>query len=135
MTYYADRNLGKALPNRLRDAGLAVEIHDDHFAQDATDIEWLPEVAGRGWTILTKDDLTKHDIERDAIRAALASVVILVGANAPHSELGQNFLNTIQKVESLLAASTAPVAIKVYRPTPRELIDKGRPGSVKVVLS
>lgn len=52
---YLDRALGRhAVAAALRAASLTVEIHDDHFAQEARDVDWLPAVAVKGWVVLTK---------------------------------------------------------------------------------
>jgi hypothetical protein len=49
----------------LRGAGVSVEIHDYYFAQAAQDIDWIPEVGQRGWTILTKDArISQNQLER-----------------------------------------------------------------------
>ena len=68
-TYFVDRDLGRhILPDELEAAGLTVERHIDHFAQDAADELWLPEVAKRGWVILTGD---KHLLRRPLEVAAI----------------------------------------------------------------
>jgi hypothetical protein len=36
------------MADALKQAGAAVEIHDDHFRQDAPNVEWLREVGPRG---------------------------------------------------------------------------------------
>lgn len=41
-------------------------MHRDHFPEDAADVEWLPEVAARGWVILSKDQF--NWLEREAIK-------------------------------------------------------------------
>ena len=44
-TFFLDRSLGrKTVAEALRAAGAKVEMHDDHFAQDATDETWLKTV-------------------------------------------------------------------------------------------
>jgi PIN like domain len=44
-----DRSLGKHIvADALRQAGAAVEMHNDHFRQDASDVEWLRAVGPRG---------------------------------------------------------------------------------------
>jgi hypothetical protein len=35
--------------------GWAVELHDDHFAQDTIDEDIFPVVAERGWVLITQD--------------------------------------------------------------------------------
>ena len=54
--FFLDRSLGKhIIAEALRQAGQDVRIHDDHFRQDTTDEEWLRQVGGQGWIVLTKD--------------------------------------------------------------------------------
>jgi uncharacterized protein with PIN domain len=57
LTFFVDRALGKKyIPDMLRAAGYRVEVHDDHFDKAASDVDWVPAVASRGWIILTKDE-------------------------------------------------------------------------------
>ncbi|MBW4511803.1 MAG: hypothetical protein KME64_35665 [Scytonematopsis contorta HA4267-MV1] len=54
--FFIDRSLGKHhVANALRGNGEVVEIHDEHFSQSEQDVTWLPDVASRGWIILTAD--------------------------------------------------------------------------------
>ncbi len=55
----------------LREVGETVEIHDDHFAPDAKDEDWLTEVGSRAWIVLTKDDRIRYRVtERTALASA-----------------------------------------------------------------
>lgn len=71
-TFFIDRSLGsRDVPEALRAAGARVEVHDDHFDQDAEDAIWLPEVGGRGWLVLTKDiRIRRHPLELSALMNA-----------------------------------------------------------------
>jgi hypothetical protein len=56
LVFFVDRSLGRhVIPDALRAAGVQVELHDDHFPQDAQDQIWLAEAGKRGWIVLTKD--------------------------------------------------------------------------------
>lgn len=58
-TIFLDRSLGKhTIANALRQTGIDVQIHDDHFDQDATDEHWLCEVGRLGREDL--DCQTRH---------------------------------------------------------------------------
>ena len=74
-TLFLDRNLGKNIISaRLRSEGVNVEVHDDHFAIDAPDEEWIGSVARRGWVAATKDRnilYRTHEIESIRESAAL----------------------------------------------------------------
>ncbi|MBK6333984.1 MAG: hypothetical protein IPF45_10885 [Thermomonas sp.] len=52
--FFTDRDLGKKFPGILRNAGLVVERHADHFEQDCPDPDWLSEVGRRGWIAITR---------------------------------------------------------------------------------
>jgi hypothetical protein len=54
-TFFVDRCLGKSVGIALQQAGLRVEFHADHFADDADDATWISVVGQRGWIVLTKD--------------------------------------------------------------------------------
>ncbi|HVA89556.1 MAG TPA: hypothetical protein VNL71_06910 [Chloroflexota bacterium] len=44
LTFVVDRSLGRTLAERMREIGMDVHWLDDHFAQNAKDEVWLPEV-------------------------------------------------------------------------------------------
>lgn len=68
MTLFFDRNMGHALPEALRLLGLPTEKHDDHFAANAHDEEWLPEVGRRGWVVITHDKrIRTNESQRKAL--------------------------------------------------------------------
>lgn len=81
-TFYVDRCLGKVVVTALRAAGATVEAHDDHFAQDAPDERWIPDVAERGWVILTKDkNIRRRAGERETVVTAQARIITLTSGN------------------------------------------------------
>ena len=57
MTFFFDRSVGIAVPKALQLLRLVtpIEYHQDHFAPDALDDAWLPEVGERGWTVIGHD--------------------------------------------------------------------------------
>jgi hypothetical protein len=59
-------------------AGATVEIHACHFAENAPDAEWLPEIGKRGWVLITKDKaISRRPIELNAIIAANVRAFVL----------------------------------------------------------
>jgi len=56
VTFFIDRCLQcNSIVEALRMAGITIEIHKNHFSDDAQDVDWLPEVSKKGWVVLTKD--------------------------------------------------------------------------------
>lgn len=57
MIFFTDRDLGAQIfPQILREAGIHVEPHDTHFTGAPKDEEWIPEIATRGWFVLTHNE-------------------------------------------------------------------------------
>ena len=132
MIFFTDRDLGrKKFPGILRDGGVRVETHFDHFPPAAPDTEWIPEVARRGWFILSNDKgIMRNPIEREAILTHNAGLFILVGGSMRADLLARNFVNTSTEVLRFIKEHPRPFIAKVYRPSPVELIEKGRTGRV-----
>lgn len=87
--YFVDRALGSVLvPTGLAEAGFEVRPHDEFFPEDAKDVDWLPEVAERGWLILTKDSHIKTRLsERLVAEAAGAKIFVLVSGNLTAADM------------------------------------------------
>jgi hypothetical protein len=87
-----DYSLGKHVAEVLREAGLKVEFHTDHFAEDAEDTVWIPEVGSRGWVVLTKDKaIRRHPEERDAVMEANVGMFILPSGNLTGQEMADMY--------------------------------------------
>jgi predicted nuclease of predicted toxin-antitoxin system len=103
-TFHVDRCLGRSVAAALRDAGATVEVHDDHFAQDAIDEAWIPDVAGRGWIILTKDkNIRRRPGEREALLTANARIFTLCSGNMRGAEMAELFVTQIADMEEVAA--------------------------------
>jgi hypothetical protein len=56
ITLFVDRNFGRiTVVNALRDTGVRVEAHDDHFPQRTPDETWIELVGVQGWVAITGD--------------------------------------------------------------------------------
>jgi len=120
-TYFTDRNLGKAFPQALRDAGLAVERFDDHFGPSTADEDWLETIGKKRWVALSRDRKIRYKPnERDAVmRHGVA--LLLLGGNASHAELARNVIATRDRIEAFLARQEPPFIAKVSPPSPEQL--------------
>src|SRR5712691_7786031 len=78
--FFADRDLGPRFVEILRTGGVLVEAHDDHFPPETSDEDWLADVAGRGWVILTHDVKIRYTSRaKEAILGARARVIVVKG--------------------------------------------------------
>lgn len=115
--FFIDRCLGsKRIVTALKGSGIAVEIHDDHFAKDAQDVDWLPEVGKQGWVVLTKDaKISKNHLERMAVTNAGISMFTLASQNLSGKEMADIFLKSVSKMQEFVRKHPAPFIAKVYR--------------------
>ena len=108
-TFYIDRCLGKAVAAALRAAGASVEAHDNHFAQEASDEVWIPDVAARGWVILTKDkNIRRRHQEREASLLALARIFTLSSGNMRGSVMAEIFVRHLDAMEQVALGLIPP---------------------------
>jgi len=115
-TFYVDRCLGKAVVAALRAAGAIAEAHDDHFAQDARDVDWIPDVADRGWVILTKDkNIRRNWGEREALIASHARIFTLPSGNMRGVEMGELLVAQLPAIEPIALSLEPPFVAVVNR--------------------
>jgi predicted nuclease of predicted toxin-antitoxin system len=108
-TFYVDRCVGKRVVRDLRAAGARVEAHDDHFAQNEPDESWIPDVAARGWVILTKDkNIRRRAGEREAVVTASARIITLTSGNMSGETMSGILVANIAAMEQLAASQPAP---------------------------
>ncbi|MFM7578934.1 MAG: hypothetical protein ACKO5Q_18625 [Microcystaceae cyanobacterium] len=86
--FFIDRCLGKhPIQEFLREMGVRIEIHDDHFPQNTLDQDWLPIIGERGWIILTKDSrIARNTLERQAVARANLRMFTLASKNLSGEE-------------------------------------------------
>lgn len=116
-TFFLDRSLGKhTVANALRTSGFEVLVHDDHFAQNATDEQWLGEVGKKGWIVLTKDKRFHNRVlEITAIARSHARVFKLTAGSLQGLEMADVFVKAMPKIRNLLLSTRAPFIATVSR--------------------
>jgi hypothetical protein len=133
VVFFTDRDLGLQFPAILRDTGLQVERHADHFPPGCPDDVWLKEAASRGWVALTHDRRIRYKPnELAAVIGHRVSLLVIVG-QAPHADLAKSFVATLDRVLAFIADHPPPVIGKVYRPSPSEVSkNPNAPGRVEL---
>lgn len=118
VVYFTDRDLGIRFPAILREAGLSVERHDDHFRPDSPDEEWLRAVGKRGWVALSHDRRIRYKPnELAAVIRHDVRLLIIVG-KLPLPALAESFVASQDLIGKFLAEHPAPLIAKVYRASP-----------------
>ena len=131
--FFTDRDLGKGFPATLRDAGIAVERHADHFVPDCADEVWLEEIGRRGWIAITHDARIRYKPnELAAVMAHRVPLLVIIG-DAPYPQLAKCFVATFPRILSFLERHEPPFIAKVYRPAPADVAkDRMAPGRVEL---
>jgi hypothetical protein len=115
LVLFLDRSLGKReVAAVLRAAGATVEIHDDHFPQDATDADWILDVGRRGWFVPTKDDNIRHrPLEKAAVRVAGVGLFALKGGNLRGAQMAHAFVAALPGMVRLTRRIARPFIARV----------------------
>jgi len=114
VTFYVDRCLGKTVANALRAAGANVREHDDYFSQDALDEVWIPDVAGRGWVVLTKDkNIRRRHGEREAALLSEARIFTLSSGNVRGAEMAARLVQHLDAITQTALALEPPFLVVV----------------------
>lgn len=126
VTFFTDRALGSVdVPTELREFGLTVERHRDHFNSDCEDRVWIPEVGRHGWVILTKDKSFKsRQLEVAALMKANTATYVLTSAGTTGAQNAAAFIAAMGQIFELLKRTPKPFPANV---TPA--------GEVKLVLT
>jgi predicted nuclease of predicted toxin-antitoxin system len=118
LTFFLDRQLGRyKVATALRNAGLHVEIHDDHFPQNAEDPEWLTACGKKNWVVVTRDERIRYRVaERQAIRRAKVRAFVLAAQGDLRAEmLAEIFLKALPIVRRTLEKQKPPFVAKISR--------------------
>ena len=123
--------MGTGFPAALRAAGFVLEVHDDHFPQKTTDVDWIVPVTELGWIILTKDkSIGRDDREIDTLMIAGGRAYIPAGQMHP-SEFSNLLITSRTRLDRHLRQqekhNRGPYMAKLRR----DLKDASKPGSVE----
>ena len=122
-TFFIDRCLGsKKIVAALREAGVTVEIHDDHFPPDAADVDWLPQVGAWGWVVLTKDaNISRRTLEKIAVTRANVQLFILTAQQLASNDMIAILIKAIGPMQNFVHKHPAPFIAKIHRDSRLEM--------------
>ena len=124
---FFDRDVGVTLPHVLGILKLPtrVEFHQEHFAIDARDDDWMPGVGRSGWVLIGHDSRHhREESELSAIKQHRIGCFYLWGAEASRWEKVRCFLRAYENILEAVARTPRPF---IYRVT-----EKGRLTSVTI---
>lgn len=102
------------MPAALREQGVRVEIHADHFRPGTPDREWLAMVGRRGWAILTKDrHVRTRQTEIAQIIEARGAAFVLASAGLSGEEMAIAYVKALRRMLNMLRDTRRPFVAKV----------------------
>ena len=113
-TFFLDRaSESKSLREALQALGARVEMHRDYYVDDENDQVWLPEVAAKGWVIISQDQF--NELERQAIRNAGGRAFLIVEGSMTGEEQAAIVVGAMRRILRMLNAVPAPFIARIYR--------------------
>jgi len=106
----------KVIAERLRQCGVQVEIHDDHFPQNAQDEDWISEVGKSGWVVLTKDDRIRYrPAALAAYRRHYVKVFVFGSGEMKAQEMADAFVKALPKISRFALTKATPFFARISR--------------------
>jgi len=117
LTFFLDHLIGRyQVAEALRAAGAKVEVHLDHFAGDAPDVQWIPEVARRDWVLITKDqNIRRNPLERATYESARLRGFVITGKDMTGIELGSLLVRCLPGMVRRVAGRPGPSLFTISR--------------------
>ncbi len=117
LTFFLDYQMGRyVVAEALRAAGARVEVHIDHFPQNAPDTEWLPEVGKRGWVVITRDqNIRRNPLERAEYERAKVRGFVVTGKDMGGAELAGLLVRSLRGMTARAAGRPGPLLFTISR--------------------
>jgi hypothetical protein len=114
-TFFLDRaSESNDLYDALKAIGARVERHRDYFEDNEDDPIWLPEVASKGWVIISQNQF--NELERQAIRNANGRAFLIVHGDLRAEEEATMVVASLPKMLRILKANPPPFIARIYNP-------------------
>jgi hypothetical protein len=80
------------------------------------DVEWIPEVARRGWVLITKDqNIRRNRLERETYRATQLRGFVATGKDMNGNELGELLVHCLPGMVRRTAGRPGPLLFAISR--------------------
>jgi len=98
----------------LKAEGAHAVHHDDFFPQDTQDEVWIPNVAQRGWGILTNDRrIKRRPLQLLAVRESGAKLFTLTCKHVDGKTITAVFLRHLKKIQRITSNESGPFIYSV----------------------
>jgi PIN like domain len=112
-TFFLDRaSESNDLFEALKAIDARIERHRDYYPDDADDPTWLPEVASKGWVIISQNQF--NELEREAIRNANGRAFLIVHGDMRSEEEAAMVVAALPKMLRVLKPNQPPFIARIY---------------------
>lgn len=104
------QRLGEA----LRAADIPFIAHDDKFAKNCADVDWLPVVGREGWIVITRDkNIRRKPNELQAFKDAKAIAFALASGNASAEDTARLVVGLYPRILRKVRGTKSPAMFSV----------------------
>jgi predicted nuclease of predicted toxin-antitoxin system len=116
-TVFLDATFGRrTVASRLRDTGVTVEVHDDHFPPGTPDDEWLSVCGQNDWIVISQDQKIRYrKNELAAAQDAGVRLFVLTAGSITGEEAGDIIVSALPGIQALGHKQPAPFVASVTR--------------------
>jgi predicted nuclease of predicted toxin-antitoxin system len=109
ITFFVDRSSGKQFAEGLKELGLNVEKHDDHFPQNTLDIEWLEKCGENNWVVISSDKaIKKNFLEKQALMQSNLASFFFTSASLTTDQQILIVIKGLKRIANILASQKKP---------------------------
>jgi hypothetical protein len=114
-TVFLDRSIGSRLPEALEILGFDVAAHDHYFDPTTPDVEWLENVAERGWVVVTNDKQIRYnELERRTLIETNTGYFVLGGGSRTNRQMALTLMLAWDAIQEVAASTPRPFAFTVH---------------------
>lgn len=116
-TFFIDRALGSnRLPEKLRLNGFIIQVHDDHYDEKTTDVEWLKLVGDRNWFVITKDKRIRYrENEKKMVIENNIGMFVFTRGQYTSDEMANILINAKRKIKNFINHNPTPFIASISR--------------------
>jgi predicted nuclease of predicted toxin-antitoxin system len=109
ITFFVDRSSGKQFAEGLKELGLNVEKHDDHFPQNTLDIYWLEKCGELNWIVISSDKaIKKNFLEKQALMQSKLASFFFTSASLTTEQQITIVSKGLRRIANILASQKKP---------------------------
>jgi hypothetical protein len=97
------------LAEGLKEIGLNIEKHDDHFEQNTLDITWLEKCGEMNWVVISSDKtIKKNFLEKEALMKSNLASFFFTSASLTSDQQIEIIKKGLKRIVNILSSNKRP---------------------------